>query len=209
MACFRRSGWGPEAEPRRAPGSARSSSRFPQRAAPRRRATSARTSKIVHNFQPLSASGTAGRAAPQPAAGRGLCLCLPAPDRGPSAWQPQRSGLRAPASDNTRVSGPCAGGTEGEVKDGEEGRNFHLEEVWIWGGEGMGEPWNKEKEPLSPPWLTSFPSLSLRKKTLSFLPKPLVFRSLIYLQLINIPLIILPRPVYSLIPSNEASKSYY
>lgn len=91
------------------------------------------------------------------------------------------------------------------MKDGEGGRNFHLEEVWIWGEEGMGEPWNKEKEPLSPLWLTSFPSLSLRKKTLSFLPKPLVFRSLIYLQLINIPLIILPRPVYSLIPSNEAS----
>lgn len=207
VACVGRSGLGPEAAPRLAPGSAGSSNRFPQRAAPRRREGQKRRDEQIRPQLSATERQRESRAGgPQPAVGRGVCFCLPAPDRGPSPWQPQRARLRAPASGSTRGSGPCAGGTEGEVKDGEEGRNLHLRQVWIWGGESKGEPWNKEKEPLRPPWGTSFPvSLSGRKHSLSSPNRWFSAYSLIYLQLINTSLIILPRPVHSLSPSNEAS----
>nr|XP_054363003.1 uncharacterized protein LOC123843687 [Mirounga angustirostris] len=117
VACVGRSGLGPEAAPRLAPGSAGSSSRFPQRATPRRREGQKRRDKQIRPQLSATERQRERRAAgPQPAVGRGVCFCLPAPDRGPSPWQPQRARLRAPASGSTRGSGPRAGGTEAGPK---------------------------------------------------------------------------------------------
>ena len=149
VVCIRRSGWRPEAAPRPAPGSAGSSSRFPQRAAPRGSSRSAGTRKFGHNFAPPSASGPVGLAAPSlPSVVESALASRPQTEarRPGSPSGPGRGHLRP---GTRRATAPSPEGLKVRRRKGKRGGIFIYEKCRFGVGRGRGSHEIKKRSPFA------------------------------------------------------------